>query len=77
MTSTTDPTPGTCKCGCGEPTPRNYRPGHDARHVGQLARAVAAGTTDKRAALKALPTEPLKAKFTKALTRTTTKAVTE
>jgi hypothetical protein len=60
---------GTCLCGCGEPTARNYRPGHDARHVSQLVREVAAGL-DKRAALKGLPTEPLRAKLTRALGKT-------
>jgi hypothetical protein len=60
---------GTCLCGCGEPAGRNYRPGHDARHVSNLVRAVAEGTTDKRAALKALPTEPLREKFTRAIAK--------
>ncbi|WP_018178759.1 hypothetical protein [Jongsikchunia kroppenstedtii] len=36
-------TPQECRCGCGEMTGGgNYRPGHDARHVGQVARAVVA-----------------------------------
>lgn len=32
-----------CLCGCGENVPpkSNYRPGHDARHAGVIARAVA------------------------------------
>ncbi len=64
MVTTNEPSP--CLCGCGEPTARNYRPGHDARHVGQLARAVVAGAADKRAALRALPTEALRAKLTRA-----------
>lgn len=28
----------TCRCGCGEPVTKLYRPGHDARHVSQLVR---------------------------------------
>jgi hypothetical protein len=66
MTSTTSTT-GNCLCGCDEPTTRNYRPGHDARHVSNLVREVTGGTLDKRGALKALPTEPLREKFTRAL----------
>lgn len=62
-------TPGTCLCGCGENAPRSYRPGHDARHVSQLARAVREGTLDKRAALRAVPTEPLRAKLTRVLAK--------
>lgn len=31
-----------CNCGCGEKTPRNFRPGHDAR-VHSWAKKVAAG----------------------------------
>lgn len=35
-----------CKCGCGEMTGGGmYRPGHDARHVSALTRAVKAGET--------------------------------
>lgn len=71
--------PGTCLCGCGETAPRNYRPGHDARHVSQLARAVREGTLDKRAATRALPTEPLRQKLTRSIAKNPTKtpAVTE
>lgn len=39
-----------CKCGCGEhvsSSRANYRPGHDARHKGQIARQVlATGETE-------------------------------
>ena len=28
-----------CQCGCGEPTPRRYRPGHDAKHKSAMAEA--------------------------------------
>jgi hypothetical protein len=65
--------PGTCLCGCGETAARNYKPGHDARHVGQLARAVTDGSVEKRAALKALPTDPLRAKFTRAVEKAAAK----
>lgn len=36
------PTPVKCHCGCGAEANigRTYRPGHDARHAGQVARAV-------------------------------------
>lgn len=35
-----------CWCGCGSPiSPKAYyRPGHDSRHVGQVAREVASST---------------------------------
>lgn len=57
-----------CKCGCGFPVTnraRNYLPGHDARHAGQVARAMAAipgaDNEDKRTAmLDALPTDALR-----------------
>lgn len=60
-----DPThnPDLCWCGCGEQTgPRSfYRPGHDSRHVGMVARKVAeqdefASITDE------LPTKALQLK---------------
>lgn len=57
-----------CLCGCDAPTARNYRPGHDARHVSNLVRAVGEGL-DKRAALKVLPTEALRVKFTRAISK--------
>lgn len=36
--------PAGCRCGCGESVGKRakYRPGHDARHAGQVARAAAA-----------------------------------
>lgn len=73
MTTTTNTT-GKCLCGCDEPTSRNYRPGHDARHVSNLVREVTGGSLDKRAALKVLPTEPLREKFTRSLGKATEKA---
>lgn len=33
---------GTCLCGCKEPTPGRFRPGHDARLKGKLTRAAIA-----------------------------------
>jgi hypothetical protein len=62
-----------CGCGCGESVPpkSNYRPGHDARHAGQVGREVAAimdgghdeGDQIKIDALYAtLPSDLLKAK---------------
>lgn len=32
------PTTGYCQCGCGLPTRAMFKPGHDARHKGQLKR---------------------------------------
>lgn len=53
----------TCLCGCGE-TVRTakalYRPGHDSRHVGLVARRVVL-SGDKRA-LNELPSEALRAR---------------
>lgn len=52
-----------CRCGCGEPilnSARDYRPGHDARHAGLVARAIAAGGSADL--LDALPSEALKTK---------------
>ncbi len=57
-----------CKCGCGErvPSKSNYRPGHDARHAGQVARTIVANYTtkgfDRRTVLADLPSDALKAK---------------
>jgi hypothetical protein len=56
-----------CRCGCKGicNRGRNYKPGHDARHAGQVARAMAAfpgpANEDKRAAmLDVLPTDALR-----------------
>lgn len=57
-----------CLCGCGAnvPSKTNYRPGHDARHAGQIGREIAANYTvdgfDRRTLLDALPTDALKRK---------------
>ncbi|ALY10010.1 hypothetical protein FDH62_gp52 [Arthrobacter phage Pumancara] len=56
-----------CNCGCGEATSSSktmYKPGHDARHAGNVARAMAAdyneaGNDEK---LEALPSANLKHK---------------
>lgn len=60
--------PKPCKCGCGEQVPGKsfYRPGHDARHAGNVGREIAnhyheAGY-DRRVALDDLPSDALKAK---------------
>ena len=49
--------PSLCRCGCGEETKpgRLYRPGHDARHAGDVARRVVAGAPEAEAELAALP----------------------
>lgn len=56
-------TQGLCWCGCGSPVPAKsfYRPGHDSRHVGQVAREVAASDTF-HAIVDHLPTRPLQLK---------------
>ena len=58
-----------CNCGCGEPVGKKslYRPGHDARHAGAIAREVAKDLVnpdsyDWRMALEVLPTDALRAK---------------
>lgn len=57
-----------CGCGCGEnvPAKSNYRPGHDARHAGQVGREIAVNYAtpgfDRRELLAALPSDALKAK---------------
>jgi hypothetical protein len=55
-------TGGTCYCGCGAQTARNraYRPGHDARHAGQVARAILG--TGRQDLLDTLPTQALRDK---------------
>lgn len=69
-----------CLCGCGEATGKksNYRPGHDARHAGQVGRAIAAefGTPgfDRRELLKALPSEALRDKAEAIAEKATAKA---
>lgn len=57
-----------CGCGCEEnvPAKSNYRPGHDARHAGQVGREIAVNYAtpgfDRRELLAALPSDALKDK---------------
>lgn len=57
-----------CGCGCGQPVGRKatYRPGHDARHAGQVARAAVesfrAGEGTLLAGIKGLPSDALRVK---------------
>lgn len=57
---------GKCLCGCGTNSTSNYRPGHDARHAGQIARAIVDNRAkkgfDRRELLAVLPSDALKAK---------------
>jgi hypothetical protein len=55
--------PDLCWCGCGEQTgPKAYyRPGHDSRHVGQVARQVAA-SDEFNSITEQLPTKALQLK---------------
>lgn len=57
-----------CGCGCGNLTARTYKPGHDARHAGQVARSIIKGA-DPKEALKALPTDALRTKAQRMVTR--------
>jgi len=63
-----DGKPRLCTCGCGENLQGKsmYRPGHDARHAGWVARYIAAQPTDEHEfdALNALPTQALRDKAT-------------
>jgi hypothetical protein len=56
-----------CRCGCGEicNRGRNYRPGHDARHAGDIARQIANHDPDgdtRNVWLNKLPTDALRIK---------------
>lgn len=55
-----------CYCGCKGMSKGFYLPGHDARHAGQVGRAIAANYTtkgfDRRTLLNDLPSEKLVAK---------------
>lgn len=61
--ATTAPTAHLCWCGCGSPVPTRsfYRPGHDSRHVGQVAREVAESDAFHEI-VDHLPTRPLQLK---------------
>jgi hypothetical protein len=65
---------GTCRCGCGEAVAgkRIYRPGHDARHASQVAKALIAGASDE--AYDALPTAALRLKAAGQVARAAKKA---
>lgn len=58
--------PRLCTCGCGAQVQGKslYKPGHDARHAGFVARHIAAQPTDEHEfdALNALPTQALRDK---------------
>ena len=56
--------PQDCTCGCGEQTGGgNYRPGHDSRHVSQVAAEdVKVSGQQREQIIKRLPTEALQAK---------------
>lgn len=50
-------------CLCGEPTDRDYAPGHDARHASELALAVHAGVISEADAVALIPTADTIARF--------------
>lgn len=50
-----------CLCGCGVAGKSDYRPGHDARHAGNLARAILSGEMAVNVATKGL-SDALRAK---------------
>jgi len=59
-----------CLCGCGSSARLQYRPGHDARHAGQVARelstaAVSLTPKEREAILRSLPSDALRAKALK------------
>lgn len=69
-----------CNCGCGEATQSAkslYRPGHDARHAGLVARDLFASSTEgyeRQHALEDLGSDALRAKALKIAERLTAKA---
>jgi hypothetical protein len=83
MTETQTPTAtiengsGNCLCGCGQIVGKMgksfYKPGHDARHAGQVARLVAE-TGDDSAIASHLPTEALQRKAENMVLRLRVKA---
>ncbi|WP_345799923.1 hypothetical protein AAIB33_10575 [Microbacterium sp. AZCO] len=84
---TDNPTAHGCACECGLPITSKamYKPGHDARHVstllGYLHNDIADGkpiTKREIASIaKALPSDPLRAKFTRAAERIAATATTK
>lgn len=55
-------TPGKCACGCKATVERFYKPGHDQRHFGQIARAIVANPAKLDQLLATLPSDALRAK---------------
>ncbi len=58
-----------CLCGCAQTVGKNsnYKPGHDARHASNIAKAV--HDTDNRELLKTLPSVALRAKAQRKIDR--------
>lgn len=52
-----------CRCGCGAPVRHRYAPGHDSRHVSQLAQAVRHGDLNRKSATAQLDSNALKQKL--------------
>ena len=50
-------------CLCGEPTERDYAPGHDTRHASELALAVQSGALSESNAVALIPTADTVARF--------------
>lgn len=72
-----------CRCGCRVPVndrKRNYLPGHDARHAGQVGKAIAAKdpkSDEFESMLAVLPTDALRRKASDIATRRLHKAATK
>lgn len=67
-----------CACGCGEQigATATYRPGHDARHAGAVARAIAEDPKQEKTLLMPLRSPALRAKAQRAAARLTSKVET-
>lgn len=54
----------TCRCGCGESVGKKsqYKPGHDARHAGMVARAIRETPTRREELFATLGSDALRAK---------------
>lgn len=69
-----------CRCGCEKTTSGDrtlYRPGHDARHASQIARAILADPGQRDVLLGALPSAALREKAASMVTRRTRPAPAE
>lgn len=68
--------PTTCRCGCGVQSKSNYRPGHDARHAGQVGRALASAATraEQERLIGTLPSKALRAKAVRVADKAQAKA---